>query len=262
MIDHRASRILLLLALTAALLAGALQPAAPAAAQAPGRQRAVFFLGGVNTSSADGLFNSLQRSLEDAGAGEGWGNPTVTTYHRFSYAYPALQFGCLDTWRNSIATAARRLDQQVADYLSSRPGVDVILIGHSQGGLIALAYLALLKQSLHADWRAPAPGVDARLAQIVTLSAPLGGIPPNSALLGGLGAQLGEDAAACQTLFLDPANVRDMRTIWTTNVDGHPRGSLASVAQALWPQPFEGRAASATRTSNSPSTPASAACER
>jgi pimeloyl-ACP methyl ester carboxylesterase len=238
MVSHRASRLILLLALAMALLVGALPTAAPAAAQAPARQRAVFFLGGVNTSSADGRFDALQRSLEGAGAAEGWGDPSVTTYHRFSYAYPALHYVCLDTWRTSIATAARRLDRQVADYVSLRPNTDIILIGHSQGGLIGLAYLALLKQSLHADWRAPAPGVDARLAQIVTLSAPLGGIPPDSALLGGLGAQLGADAAACETLIFDPANVRDMRAIWTTNPDGRPHGGLASVAQALWPEPF------------------------
>jgi pimeloyl-ACP methyl ester carboxylesterase len=230
----RAARLALALALVVGLLAPTSRPAR--AEDAP-RPRVVFFLSGVNSSSSDLDFAALQAYLEQHGAADGWADPARTTYQRFSYAYPpSLEYTCRDTWRGSLVDYARRLELQVADYVAGHPDSDIILIGHSQGGLIAFVYLALLKQSLHAAWREPAPGTGARLTHIATLHAPLGGIPPAAGILGDLGSQAG--GVACQTLTLNPPNTQDMRAIWPTAQGEHPRGAAASVAQALLPDRY------------------------
>jgi pimeloyl-ACP methyl ester carboxylesterase len=234
MLARRATRLALALMLVAGLLAPTLRPAR---AEGAPRPRVVFFLLGVNSSSTDPDFAALQAHLEQHGAADGWADPARTTYQRFSYAYPpSLDYTCSDTWSGSLLDYAWRLALQVADYAAGHPDSDVILIGHSQGGLIAFVYLALLKQGLHADWHAPAPGTGARLTHIVTLHAPLGGIPPATGILGDLGSQVG--SVACQTLTLNPQNTQDMRAIWPTAQGQHPRGAAASVAQALLPAEF------------------------
>lgn len=61
-------------------------------------------------------------------------------------------------------------------YLTMHPNTDVYLVGHSQGGLIAFAYLAELKARNVAPDQLPSGG---RLAGIVTLDSPIGGMPTN-----------------------------------------------------------------------------------
>jgi alpha-beta hydrolase superfamily lysophospholipase len=69
----------------------------------------------------------------------------------------------------SLETAARRLRAMLARLAGARPGVDVDLIAHSQGGVVARAYL----ERMAASWDPRLP----RVEHVVTLGAPFGGAP-------------------------------------------------------------------------------------
>lgn len=210
--------------------------ASPAAAQSQ-PARIVVWLAGVNTRSDDGLFLPFQAALTAAGAAGGWAVPGATIFQRFSYAYPSLTYTCGDTWAASIGDQARRLEQQVADLAAAHPGAEIALIGHSQGGLIALAYLAMLKDGPRADWRAPLPGSGARISHVVTISAPLGGIPSTFVSLTDLVAQVGIESD-CGEVVAEPRNTADMRAIYRSAGADRPRGAAASAAQIVAPESF------------------------
>jgi pimeloyl-ACP methyl ester carboxylesterase len=206
-------------------------------AQAAPRPRVVIFLGGVNTNGNDGIFDPLQATLMATGAGDGWADPTRTTFHRFSYAWPAPTYVCRDTWTSSLMEQANRLDRQIVALVQDRPNADVMLIGHSQGGVVGLVYLAQLKGGLTTPWREVAPGSGARIAGLVTLSAPLGGIPTLFSSITDVTAQVGDDGS-CDEPVASPPNMADLRRIWFSAGNDQPRGAFASVAQTLMPDRY------------------------
>jgi pimeloyl-ACP methyl ester carboxylesterase len=106
----------------------------------------------------------------------GW---DTVPFLEYSYLGGAMQgdrwaprpYSCEDTFTQSIRQAVDRLADQIDAYLAVHPATDLYLVGHSQGGLIAFAYLVALVTQDHT--LAP-PG---RVAGVVTLDAPLGGLP-------------------------------------------------------------------------------------
>jgi hypothetical protein len=86
----------------------------------------------------------------------------------FSYARDGGAYGPRDTLI-PIEQAAHRLGDQLRAMQRANPGREVDLIAHSQGGVVALAFLALEYDP--ADRSLPPLGT------VVTLSSPLGGAP-------------------------------------------------------------------------------------
>jgi pimeloyl-ACP methyl ester carboxylesterase len=84
-------------------------------------------------------------------------------------------YGCDDTFNTPIAAAAQTLYGMVKDYLSTsvHANTDIYLVGHSEGGLVGFGLLAYLASK---GW--PTLPNNGRIAGLVTLDSPLGGIPP------------------------------------------------------------------------------------
>jgi hypothetical protein len=72
-----------------------------------------------------------------------------------------------------IVDAEGQLNTELTSYAARHPDIDVYLIGHSQGGVVALGYLAYLAKTGR-GYSTPVPGT--HLAGIVTLDSPLGGV--------------------------------------------------------------------------------------
>lgn len=78
----------------------------------------------------------------------------------------AQRYNCNDTAQD-YSISLTLLRNMLKDFGASNPNTDIILVGHSQGGLIAFQSLAL------ADFISPTT----RVVQVITLDSPLGGSP-------------------------------------------------------------------------------------
>ena len=128
----------------------------------------------------------------------------VDTIQQFSYANANVfgaSYGPCDTL-NHISTSVARLNAQLNTYAGSHKDIDVYLVGHSQGGMVALGYLASLAKT--GSYATPFPGVfpDVHLAGVVTLDSPLGGVD-----LAPLGI--------AETAVLGNSNPLNLLGIWT-----------------------------------------------
>ncbi|HET9017441.1 MAG TPA: hypothetical protein VFN57_17700, partial [Thermomicrobiaceae bacterium] len=149
----------------------------------PRRPSITLLLGGMGTSLSSeeaasgwiGPFAAHDRLLPYL-RGRGWRGTAAL----FSYRGAAVDgagevrpfpYATADTFSRGVAEGVTRLAEQLALYLAARPGATVYLIGHSLGGVIAYGYLARLAEA--GDWTLPEAG---RLAAVVTLDAPLGGV--------------------------------------------------------------------------------------
>ena len=156
---------------------GAMEPCPPV------RPRAVILLQGVNSGlDTTAVPTGLEFTFHGPGSlvaylqSNGW---DTVPFLEYSYQGGAMQgdrweprpYSCEDTFTQSIRQAVDRLADQVDAYLAAHPATDLYLVGHSQGGLIAFAYLA----SLVTQDRTLAN--QGRVAGVVTLDAPLGGLP-------------------------------------------------------------------------------------
>lgn len=133
---------------------------APAADGTGGSGHRVMVVAGINSHrAADGA--SLDVPFRDLGyqAGE-------ATY--FSYADDGGAYDAADTHR-PIMESARLLAEQLQEMQQREPGREVDLVAHSQGGVVVLAFLALVYDS-HDPAYPP-------LGTVVTLSSPLQGAP-------------------------------------------------------------------------------------
>ncbi len=143
---------------------------------------AVVLLQGLTTSwppgaepdtfwQADGLATRLRSHY-------GW---PAAALQNFSYSNSATaRFGTAYTACNTLdhlSTSVARLDAQLKAYAASHKEIDVYLVGHSQGGMVAFGYLAWLSKTGRNPAR-PFPGT--QIAGVVTLDSPLGGVtlPP------------------------------------------------------------------------------------
>ena len=92
-----------------------------------------------------------------------------------SNGYPNA-YQCQDTATSDVKTDALKLAKQVGDYLKGKTDMDVYLVAHSFGGLVAYGYLSDLYLQPIANGDIPGTTGD-RVAGIVALDTPLGGIP-------------------------------------------------------------------------------------
>ena len=230
---HRLRRLLIagLASVLLVLPAGA----AAAAQTAPGsRPSAVILIGGLCSSLGAGALpaaftqpNGLASRLGSAG----W---TADEILAFSYRggtvdgtgrWVANPYDCDDTRDRTIPESATVLDTQVRAYLTAHPGTDIHVAGFSQGGLVAFAYLALLQES--GGWTMPAGG---RLASIVSLDSPLGGLPFVEAACGLVG-----DVCAASQAGPPPPSLVDMSSVWNSGTGAagvaNPAGADRSVGR-------------------------------
>lgn len=165
----------------------------------------------------DGLVTALRA--------DGWPAYAMLDY---SYNTGSATYTCDDTAFSIADHDLPTLDSQITTYARFHPHTDFYLVGHSQGGLIALSYLTKLRlDGRHASDLVP--GMDAHLASIASLDSPDGGINRievtmfspvfrslcGSMPVGSLQADLGEFAA------LDEST------------SGLPFGATASIATAI-----------------------------
>lgn len=112
-------------------------------------------------------------------------------------------YQCSDT-KNAIFDSVLQLKRLILDFSQYNPNTIFIVIGHSQGGLIALQGARLARNNSTID-------------AVITLDGALGGAPP-----------LAASTAGVFTCWGDPAS-SDMITIWNTtrDTDHHEQGTWA-----------------------------------
>ena len=148
-------------------------PHAPPANGEGGSGHRVMFVAGIESSSS-----ADQPPLALPPAQLGY-LPGEVTY--FSYS-GGRDYTAADT-EGPIIVAARRLASQLRELQRRAPGREVDLIGHSQGGVVVEAFLALIYK--------PGDRAYPPLGTVVTLSSPLHGDPLASALAGVAGSTSG-----------------------------------------------------------------------
>lgn len=179
--SHWPSKILVVLTvliLTASLVVNVLHVRATATS---GRGKLFVLIQGINTSLQDnnpptdsfGTRNGIAPYLSSTYPG--------SQFLMYSYSgdnsngYPTA-YQCQDTITNDVKTDALKLAKQLGDYLQDKTNMDVYLIGHSFGGLVAYGYLSYMNIQHVANGNIAGTTGD-RIAGIVTLDTPLGGIP-------------------------------------------------------------------------------------
>jgi pimeloyl-ACP methyl ester carboxylesterase len=88
--------------------------------------------------------------------------------------YP-MPYQCQDTFTSHAQAYALKLAKQLQDYLKDKPDMDVYLVAHSFGGIVAYGYLSYLLIQHIVNGSIPGTTED-RIAGVVTLDSPLGGI--------------------------------------------------------------------------------------
>lgn len=180
---------------------------------------AAFFIRGMNSQypRADRLEDEF---LQPGGIGEFLNSQGWPAEALLNYSYVGGDFDSTGRWvatpyngpqslAQSIRVDASKLRLQVLDYLARYPETDIYLIGHSQGGTIAFAYLADLFVRFENPARLGAGG-RGRLAAVVTLDSPVGGMP-----------YFPSDNSTFGSLA-------DMKKVWESGV-GAPAGSTRSL---------------------------------
>ncbi len=211
-------------------LAGSLSLGVPAARAAipvdPRHSVAILIDGLCSARPAGGAVSggfAAPGGLVDQLRAAGWPADSVVPYSYRGGAVDAdgrwqsAAYGCDDTYAQGIRQDAEVLDAQIQAIVTAHPNTDVHLVGFSLGGLVAMAYLA---QFSGADaWSLPSGG---RLADVVTLDAPLGGIPAVVTF-----CQLTPTCATNTPAGVPPA-ISDLGSLWDHG-SGRPAGATRSV---------------------------------
>lgn len=139
-------------------LGGVLTTPSPAAT-APGyavppNANHLVLIAGLSSTSDVALLDPAHLGLGEADAS------------RFSYVAPGEDYAVPDTWQG-VASAARRLEQQLRAIAREQPGRPVDLLGHSLGGVVATHYLL----HLHDPYDVGLPPI----GHVVTVASPLEG---------------------------------------------------------------------------------------
>jgi hypothetical protein len=188
--------------------------------------------------SADAFFgpHALVPVLEAAGWPRG-------VFQDFSYnggatgregQWVATPYGCGDTVKDVPGADIPELREEISGYARRHPHLDVYLVGHSQGGFIAMSYLASLYPG--GSPRSIAGASDAWLAGVITLDSPIGGLP---APLATVGAQLLLTYWRCAvpTTLAALPSVVDWERV-AASAAGFPYGGTGSLgAQGGWSRP-------------------------
>jgi pimeloyl-ACP methyl ester carboxylesterase/cold shock CspA family protein len=231
---------------------------ANAAATFTYRQRVVVLLEGQNTNLTRSVVtgndgsNGFYRVMEGAVVYTGivpylkshsWDDAVFLGY---SYRGGAMQDGnwkpktyaCQDTFLNRILedglfrqSDVTHLRNQLRDYATAKPYSEFHLLGHSQGGLVALAYLAYIDANPE-EQVLPNSSV---LSSVITIDSPLGGTQVDAAwgYLSEAGLRAMCPGMVEVVSFTRPfRNLADMRTIWSTS-SGTPHGGTRKVQKLI-----------------------------
>jgi alpha-tubulin suppressor-like RCC1 family protein len=157
-------------------------------------------------------------------AGGGW-DATVSPW-----AWHADSYTTSDSFRafaNGAGTGSvQELDKQLKAYISLRSDTDFYLVGYSQGGVVALAYLSYLRTRGTGSTAIEA-GDTSKVAGVITLDSPIGGVT-KAVFQAYCGLMTGDwSFSVCQ----DPAQ---LGAIWNSG-GADPKGSSHSVERALFP---------------------------
>jgi hypothetical protein len=134
-------------------------------------------------------------------------------------------YECADSRDQSLVQDVDVLDTQLASLLAIHPGAAFHLVGFSLGGLVAFAEVARL--TTVDGWTLPNGG---RIATVVTLDSPLGGLPFVNELCG-----LAPDVCGGRPIPAPNSSLFDMSAVWATGT-GRPAGADRSV-ETLFPAP-------------------------
>ncbi len=177
---HWTSTVLFLLTvliITGSLIANTLHVGATSA---PARGKLFVLIQGIDTSLQNnnpptdsfGMTNGIAPYLSRAYPG--------TQFLMYSYngdngnGYPT-SYQCQDTFTSNAKAYALKLAKQLENYLKDKPNMDVYLVAHSFGGIVAYGYLSYLLIQHNVNGSIPGTTGD-RIAGVVTLDSPLGGI--------------------------------------------------------------------------------------
>ena len=92
-----------------------------------------------------------------------------------------IAYQCQDTFAGDTKADVLKLAKQLGNYLKDKTNLDVYVVAHSFGGLVAYGYLSYLISQNIVNANIPGTTGD-RIAGVVTLDAPLGGIPNDLSL--------------------------------------------------------------------------------
>ena len=136
-------------------------------------------------------------------------------------------YGCETTFTQSLKKDVFNLDNEITAYLVNNPDTDIYLAGHSLGGVVVFGYLAFLDR-LSAKFSLPNGG---RLAGVITLDSPIGGITNNAAYLSDvkLFAQ-----AYCNPTLNKLGTVNQLVSLLKTANSSNPLGGAASLEQVIF----------------------------
>jgi hypothetical protein len=133
------------------------------------------------------------------------------------------------------------LDNEVRAYIAAHPDIDIYLVGHSQGGVIAMTYLAYLRSKGMTDGEISSGDATGHLAGVATMDSPIGGLDRDAAIL--LACSLISlvdpsvfgavcSPAARLTSGLKSPDVDDLQTI-KDHGSGDPWGATRSVSSLV-----------------------------
>jgi len=163
--------------------------AKPSTPPPPPHRQLIIFLQGINTDLNGKQANkgeivgmgSIPSTVKMAFPGASTKPDASTRFLEYSYFISRTDNGlpgaynCADTFTNPILRDIKLLDKQIKNALKVEPAgaiVDIYLIGHSLGGVVAFGYLGLLEEKLGVSLPS---GV--HLKAVITLDSPIGGVP-------------------------------------------------------------------------------------
>jgi hypothetical protein len=170
-------------------------------------------------TGADGLAARL--------AADGWPADSIVG---FSYQggtvdanglWQPAPYSCADSRDRGLASDALLLERQVDALATAHPGAAFSLIGFSQGGAVAYAFLA--RYAAADGWALPAGG---HLAAVATLDSPLGGLPFVDVLCSVSPETCGGSSPS------PTSSLADFAAIWNAG-SGHPAGADRSIAARI-----------------------------
>ena len=182
-------------------------------------------------TSGDTDWPRNQGGLEQYLVNAGW---PPDAFPVFSYAPGTTSFDytyspCATTY--GLYGYEAQLNSEVASWAATHPDIDVYLVGHSQGGVIAFGYLAyLLNTTGHLDF---STGSGVHLGGVVTLDSPLGGFGGTETFLADLKTTL---VTGCSQAIQEPQDFTDFKSLAASRpavtdpkMPDWPWGGMASI---------------------------------
>lgn len=183
------------------------------------RRKVVVFLRGIPSDLTSAELNALDRDCSIAANDEDFGAIKVQLVQQGFACDDFIEFGYrggslvgLDNdWRPNTyscadsgqahSTSVARLVEMLETYRDAHPDSEFTLIGHSQGGLLALKLLQ--------DGLSSGDSLEAPIGEVVTLDSPLEGVPIG-VLRRGLGLVFGVSCPQHTRILFDSAGLLDI----------------------------------------------------